>query len=87
MALWCGVLHASNVNVRHDPNVAIFPGDDTNTIETCLCDGKREQFLLPFSKVHDLRRGSSDLLKRMSRFQIQLKRLEEAWGATSNPFK
>ena len=33
----------------------------------------------------NLRRGSSDLMKWMSRCQIQLKRLEEAWGGTLTP--
>ena len=33
----------------------------------------------------NLRRGSSDLMRWMSRFQIQLKRLEEAWGDTLTP--
>ena len=33
----------------------------------------------------NLRRASSDLMKWMSSFQIQLKRLEEAWGDTLTP--
>ena len=37
-------------------------------------------FLYRFQLFMSLRRGSSNLMKWMSRFQIQLKRLEEAWN-------
>ena len=42
-------------------------------------------FFYRFQQFMNLRGGSSDLTKRISRFQIQLKRLEEAWGDTLTP--
>ena len=47
--------------------------------------GSVNVFLYRFQQFMNLRRGSSDLMKWMSRFQIQLKRLEEAWGETLTP--
>ena len=47
--------------------------------------GSVNVFLYRFQQFMNLRRGSSDLMKWMSRFQIQLKRLEEAWGDTLTP--
>ncbi|CAE7453065.1 unnamed protein product, partial [Symbiodinium pilosum] len=47
--------------------------------------GNANVFLDRFQQFMNLRRGSSNLMKWMSRFQIQLKRLEEAWGDTLTP--
>ena len=48
------------------------------TLQPFFVKGSVDVFLYRFQQC--MRRGSSDLMKWMSRFQIQLKRLEEAWG-------
>ena len=50
------------------------------TLRPVFVKGRANVFLYRFQQFMNLRRGSSDLMKRMSRFQFQLKRLEEAWG-------
>ena len=40
---------------------------------------------MSFQQFKNLRRGSSDLMKWMSRFQTQSNRLEDAWGDTFTP--
>ena len=44
--------------------------------------GSVNVFLYHCQQFMNLGRGSPDLMKRMSRFRIQVKRLEEAWGDT-----
>ena len=55
------------------------------TLRPFFVKGSVNVFLYRFQQFMNLRRGSSDLMKWMSRFQIQLKRLEEAWGDTLTP--
>ena len=55
------------------------------TLRPFFVKGRVNAFLYRFQQFMNLRRGSSDLMKWMSRFQIQLKRLEEAWGDTLTP--
>ena len=55
------------------------------TLRPFFVKGSVNVFLYRFQQFMNLRRDSSDLMKWMSRFQIQLKRLEEAWGDTLTP--
>ena len=55
------------------------------TLRPFFVKGSVNVFLYRFQQFMNLRRGSSDLMKWMSRFQIQLKRLEEAWDDTLTP--
>ena len=55
------------------------------TLRPFFVKGSVNVFLYRFQQFMNFRRGSSDLMKWMSRFQIQLKRLEEAWGDTLTP--
>ena len=59
--------------------------DFKRTLRPFFMKGSANVFLYRFQQFMNLRRGSSDLMKWMSRFQIQLKRLEEAWGDTLTP--
>ena len=52
------------------------------TLRPFFVKGSVNVFLYRFQQFMNLRRGSFDLMKWMSRFQIQLKRLEQAWGDT-----
>ena len=55
------------------------------TLRPFFVKGSVNVFLYRFQQFMNLRHGSSDLMKWMSRFQNQLKRLEEAWGDTLTP--
>ena len=59
--------------------------DFKRTLRPFFVKGSVNVFLYRFQQFMNLRRGSSDLMQWMSRFQIQLKRLEEAWGDTLTP--
>ena len=55
------------------------------TLKPLFVKGSVTVFLYRFQHFMNLRRGSSDLMKWMSRFEIQLMRLEKAWGDTLTP--
>ena len=54
-------------------------------LRTFFVKGNVNVFLYRFQQFMNLRRDLSDLQKWMSRSQIQLKLLEEAWGDTLTP--
>ena len=79
-AIYKKMLSRENVKSKED-GVTYFK----RTLRPFFVKGSVYVFLYRFQQFMSLRRGSSDLMKWMSRFQIQLKRLEEAWGDTLTP--
>ena len=57
----------------------------TRALRPFFVKGSANVVLYRFQLLMNLQRGSFDLTKWMSRFQIQLKRLEETWRDTLTP--
>ena len=82
-AIYTKILDRDSLKSKED-GVTYFK----TTLRPVFVKGSVNVFLLYcFQPFVNLRRGSSDLMKWMSRFQLQLKRLEEAWGDTLTPIR